>query len=92
MEPFEEDIIEEIDELGLFSIWRPYPDLRVAVGGKTRDRDCRSQSLIFFEQYYYLTVKLMPLIFRAKYNFQLAVKVSPTKLTMRPSEFLFHRD
>ena len=31
----------------------------------------------------------MPHIFRAKHNFQLAAKTSHTKLTMRPSEFLF---
>ena len=37
------------------------------------DRDCRSQSLIFFEQFY----------------MQLAVKVCQSKLTMSPSKFLF---
>ena len=40
----------------------PAQNESLAVSCKTFDRDCRSQSLIFFEQYYYLTVKLMPQI------------------------------
>ena len=64
----------------------------LALSCKSLDRDCRSQSLIFFEQHYYLAVKLMPQFLLAKHNLLLAVKVCQTKLTMSPSEFLFRTD
>ena len=49
-------------------------DWSLAVSGKNRDRNRRSQSLIFFEQYCKLTVKLMPLLFHAKYTFSVSSK------------------
>ena len=45
-----------------------------AVSGETGDRDYRSQSLIFFERYYYLAVKLKPLIFPCYIEFSVSSK------------------
>ena len=52
--------------LGLTPTYRAVSGESLAVSCKTWDRDFRFQSLIFFEQYYYLAVKLMPQIFTSE--------------------------